>query len=124
MPVQRNTLKNATEASAGEEKIELSPEKEYFPDERYPLAFYNPIIPDERFHIEGDGYLRRFVDGKFIANNAIEEEAARSALAIHGAGRADRWMGDDRKTEWSCKKCNFRTFNSEAQEDHEVIQQH
>ena len=124
MPSQRTALKAAAAEVAEGASVEINPVKEFFPDERYPMVFYNPIIPDERFYIEGDGYPRRFMDGKFIANNSVEEDAVRAALAVHGAGRSDRWRGDDRKTEWVCKKCNFRTFNSEAQEDHEVIRQH
>ncbi len=94
------------------------------PTSEYPKVFYNPVIPDERFFIEGDGYPRHFVAGKFIANNSTEEEGVRAALAVHGKGSADRWQGDDRKTQWNCKKCSFSTYNSEAQEDHEVRRQH
>ena len=85
----------------------------------YPVPYYNPAIPDERFAMEGQGYKLRFASGRFIANDPAQEEAVRNALKIHGRDKPDRWRGDDRRSEWVCKKCGFRTRNDNAKDDHE-----
>ena len=89
------------------------------PETGYPVPYYNPRCIDERFAMEGQTYRLRFANGRFIATNDQEEMAVRNALAIYGRDKADRWRGDDRKTEWVCKKCGFRTRNDNAKDDHE-----
>lgn len=86
---------------------------------RYPVPYYNPVIVNERFALDGQSYKLRFANGRFVARDENEERAVRAALAVHGRGRADRWRGDDRRTEWTCKTCGFRTRNDNAKDDHE-----
>lgn len=88
-------------------------------EDGYPVPYYNPFIVDERFALEGQTYKLRFAAGRFVARDAAEEAAVRNALRVHGRDKADRWRGDDRKSEWVCKKCGFRTRNDNAKDDHE-----
>ena len=85
----------------------------------YPVPYYNPIVIDERFAVPGSSYRLRFAAGRFVARNSEEAEAVTNALRIYGADKVERWRGDDRKSEWMCKQCGFRTRNDNAKEDHE-----
>lgn len=85
----------------------------------YPVPYYNPAVVNERFAMDGQTYKLRFANGRFFARDEREETAVRNALAAYGSDKADRWRGDDRKTEWVCKKCGFRTRNDNAKDDHE-----
>ena len=87
--------------------------------DEYPIPFYNPFIIDERFAMAGSTYKLRFANGRFFARNSEEVEAVANALRIYGDEKPTRWRGDDRKSEWVCKKCGFRTMNDNAKEDHE-----
>ena len=89
------------------------------PEDGWPVPYYNPVVVDERFAMEGQTYKLRFANGRFFARNEQEETAVRNALAAYGPRAADRWRGDDRKSEWVCKKCGFRTRNDHAKDDHE-----
>ena len=97
--------------------LEAAPEEER--DAGYPVPYYNPAVINERFAMDGQTYKLRFANGRFIARDGREETAVRNALAAYGRDKADRWRGDDRKTEWVCKKCGFRTRNDFAKDDHE-----
>lgn len=88
-------------------------------DGGYPVPYYNPVVVDERFALEGQTYKLRFAGGRFVARDAAEEAAVRNALRAYGKDKPDRWRGDDRRTEWVCKKCGFRTRNDNAKDDHE-----
>lgn len=88
-------------------------------DPEYPVPFYNPRVIDERFSMPGTAYRLRFANGRFIARNPEEADAASNALRFYGADKPDLWRGDDRKSEWVCKRCGFRTLNDNAKEDHE-----
>lgn len=85
----------------------------------YPVPFYNPIVIDERFAMPGSTYRLRFANGRFFARNSEEAEAVSNALRFYGADKPTRWRGDDRTSEWVCKRCGFRTMNDTAKEDHE-----
>ena len=89
------------------------------PEGEYPIPFYNPIVIDERFAMPGSTYRLRFANGRFFARNSEEAEAVSAALRFYGEGKAEQWRGDERKSEWMCKKCGFRTMNDSAKEDHE-----
>lgn len=89
------------------------------PEGEYPVPYYNPFVIDERFTMEGQTYKQRFANGRFIATDSALEEAVRNALRAYGRDKPDRWRGDDRRTEWTCKKCGFRTRNDNAKDDHE-----
>lgn len=101
-------------------KMNDQPEpQEAGPASEYPIPFYNPIVIDERFAMPGSSYRLRFANGRFFARNSEETEAVSAALRFYGADKAEQWRGDDRKSEWVCKKCGFRTMNDTAKEDHE-----
>jgi hypothetical protein len=90
----------------------------------YPKVFYNPRVIDERFRVIGSPYNKRFVQGRFVAEDANDEASVRGALRAWGVDKADRWCGEDRTQEWVCKKCGFRTFLDQAKYDHEYIHGH
>lgn len=114
--MSKHSLKHATE----EQEIPAPPApKPEAKVSKYPIAYYNPIIIDERFVI-GDGlYRQRFRNGRFIATNEEEERAVRAALAIHGKDKPDRWMGDDMRKTWTCNKTGFTTANENAKDDYQ-----
>ncbi len=95
-----------------------------------PTPYYNPASPSEKFSrtvvdpITGsrtvtDAYALQFSQGRYVAHTAADEDAVRAALRAYGPLAPDRWRGDDRRNEWICKKCGFRTFNENAKDDHE-----
>jgi hypothetical protein len=93
--------------------------------ERYetPVVYYNPVCIHERYRLPGTSYFRRFAAGRAEVNFPSEEKMVRNVLASYGAGKADRWKGNNRGTEehpkfWDCKKCNFISANDESIEDH------
>ena len=88
----------------------------------YPVVYYNPRVPDERFVRTSGSYFHRFVNGRFVATNAVEEEAVRAALRRHGPNAADRWRGDDMEIEWVSDNGSFRTFNKAAALDYKAAQ--
>lgn len=91
---------------------------------QYPVSYYHPIIPDLRFKVEYQAQPYRFMGGRFVANDPTEEEAVRRTISYYGKDKPERWKGDDMKREFTCRHCNFRTFNSNAQEDHQNARQH
>ena len=90
----------------------------------YPRVFYNPRVIDERFMVVGSPYPKRFVQGRFVAQDATDEASVRGALRAYGKDAADRWSGEDRSQEWVCQKCGFRTFLDRAKYDHEYLHGH
>lgn len=90
----------------------------------YPKPFFNPLVIDEQFVLSGEAGMLAFRNGRFNAENDAQEKAVRAALRAYGPDKADRWQGDTRRTEWTCKKCGFRTTNDNAQEDHERSPRH
>lgn len=90
----------------------------------YPVSYYHPIIPDLRFKVEYQAQPYRFMGGRFVANDPTEEEAVRRTVSYYGTDKPDRWKGDDMTREFVCRHCNFRTFNSNAQDDHQNARQH
>lgn len=89
------------------------------PKAEYPVPYYNPRVIDERFAIPGQSYKARFAAGRYVAAGKAEADAVEAALRAWGSDKPERWKGDDRKSEWTCKKCGFRTRNDNAKEDHE-----
>lgn len=86
----------------------------------YPVVYYNPRVPSERFYIGGSAHPVRFTSGRFAARNQAEEQAVRAALRRFGPAAADRWRGDDMKREWASKAGDFRTRNEHAKDDYET----
>lgn len=93
-------------------------------EDGYPVVYYNPLIPDERFRVPGSGGHEKFVGGRYVAIDAAREQAVRNALVAHGRDKPDRWKGDDLRREWTCKHCGFHTANLNAQDDHELSNRH
>lgn len=94
------------------------------PVSEYPKVFYNPRVIDERFRVVGSVYSKRFVQGRFVALDANDEASVRGALRAWGRDKPDRWAGEDRDSEWVCRKCSFRTLLDQAKYDHEYIHGH
>jgi hypothetical protein len=94
------------------------------PVSEYPKVFYNPRVIDERFRVVGSVYSKRFVQGRFVAMDANDEASVRGALRAWGRDKPDRWTGEDRDSEWVCRKCSFRTLLDQAKYDHEYIHGH
>ncbi len=94
------------------------------PANAYPKVFWNPIVPDEKFRVGADVSPFAFANGRFVAVDENQEQAVRAALRGYGPDKADRWTGEDRRSEWACRHCAFRTFNSDAQDDHERSNRH
>lgn len=127
-PMTKRAMGVPTDADKGErraqplseptEKVEASPET------GYPKTFYNPIVIDERFYMPGSAYPVHFASGRYVAVDSATEEGVRSALAIYGKDKPERWHGDDMKREWVCRQCGFRTRNTDAQDDHQLLKQH
>lgn len=82
--------------------------------------YYNPRILGERFKV-GEGPMAPFVpfrNGRFVPENAEQEDAVRRALRAYGPDKPERWKGDDRPL-WRCRRCGFHSGNSRAIVDHE-----
>jgi hypothetical protein len=94
------------------------------PVNEYPKVFYNPRVIDERFRVVGSVYSKRCVQGRFVALDANDEASVRGALRAWGRDKPDRWTGEDRDSEWVCRKCSFRTLLDQAKYDHEYIHGH
>lgn len=100
-----------------------TPPVEAAPGREFPLPVYNPVVPHERFKVDGRGGWVRFVGGRFVAPSADALDAALACLAYHRrAGDPAAFVGDDRK-EWCCKepRCGFCTRNEAAKDAHETI---
>lgn len=85
----------------------------------FPEVYANPKVINEQFYVIGSPYRRRFVNGRFVANNMTERTAVRACLAAWGRDKPDRWKGEDRKIEFVDKKTGFRTFLDNAKYDFE-----
>lgn len=94
------------------------------PKVEYPIPYYNPRVIDERFAVPGQSYKARFAGGRYVATTKADADAVEAALKAWGPDKPERWKGDDRKSEWTCKKCGFRTRNDNAKEDHEAYGLH
>lgn len=88
---------------------------------KYPVVYYNPKVIDEQFYIVGSPYRKRFVNGRFVATDEVEEAAVRACLAAWGKEKPDRWKGDDRKRAWTDAKTGFTTLNDNAKYDFEYF---
>jgi hypothetical protein len=99
--------------------VEAAPTAEEAPSSEYPVTYYNPRIPDERFYVIGSPYKQHFVRGCFVAQTAQQEASVRACLDAHGRGFADRWKGDDRR-EWVDRRTGFTTSNENARYDFEL----
>ncbi len=89
-------------------------------ESRYPIAYYNPKVPDEMFLVGGSPYKHYFNNGRYLAHNETQETAVRNCLRAWGPDKPDRWRGDDRKVR-TFKNTGFTSGNQDVIDDYEAF---
>jgi hypothetical protein len=102
------------------EEIVVEPVVEEPVEPKYPVVYYNPKVPDEKFLVGGSPYKHYFNNGRYLAHNEAQELAVRGALRAWGPDKPDRWKGDDRPVR-TFKNTGFTSGNQNVIDDYEAF---